>query len=66
MAILGLLLVVLFGAGMVVGRTGLFFGSTQQTDRQATATPTPASRPVIPPLDAAGPTKTETATFALG
>jgi len=65
-AILGLLLVVLFGAWLVVGRTGLFSGSTRQTDPQAATTPAPASRPAIPLLDAAALTKTETATFALG
>jgi hypothetical protein len=65
-AIVGLLLVVLFGVGLVVGRTGLFSGSTQQTDQQVPTTPAPASRPAIPPLDAAAPAKTETATFALG
>jgi len=65
-AILGLVLLVLLGAGLVVGRAGLFSGSTRQTDPQAAATPAPASRPAIPPLDAAAPKKTETATFALG
>jgi hypothetical protein len=65
-ALLGLLPVVLFGAWLVVGRTGLSSGSTRRTDPQAAATPAPASRPAIPPLDAAAPTKTETATFALG
>lgn len=66
MATLGLVLLVLFGAWLIVGRTMLFSGSTQQTDPQAVATPAPASRPAIPPLDAALLTKTETATFALG
>jgi peptide-methionine (S)-S-oxide reductase len=65
-AILGLLLVVLFGVGLVVERTGLFSGSTRQADPQAAATLAPASRPAIPALDVAAPTKTETATFALG
>ena len=65
-AILGLLLVVLFGVGLVAERTGLFSGSTQQVDSQAAATPAPASRPAIPPLDVAAPRETETATFALG
>ena len=70
-AILGLLLVVLLGAWLVVGRTGLFAGSTQQTDPQDTTTPALASLPAIPRLDAAAPTETETAgaetaTFALG
>lgn len=65
-ALLGLLLVVLVGAGLVVGRTGLFSGSTRQADPQAAATLAPASRPAIPALDVAAPTKTETATFALG
>lgn len=65
-AILGLLLAALVGAVLVVGRTGLFSGSTEKTDSQAAATPTLAARPAIPPLDAAAPAKTETATFALG
>jgi|MudIll2142460700_1097286.scaffolds.fasta_scaffold1138236_2 hypothetical protein len=65
-AILGLVLLVLLGAGLVVGRAGLFSGSTRQTDSQAAATPAPASRPAVPQLDAAAPVKTETATFALG
>ena len=65
-AILGLLLVVLFGAWLVFGRTGPSSGSTRQTGPEGISTPDPASQPAIPPLDAAAPTKTETATFALG
>ena len=70
-AILGLLLVVLLGAWLVAGRTGLFAGSTGQMEPQDTTTPAPASRPAIPRLDADAPAKTETAgtetaTFALG
>ena len=75
-AILGLLLVVLFGAWLLVGRTGPSSGSTRQTDPQGTTTPAAASQPAIPGLDAAAPAETETAgtetagaemaTFALG
>ena len=65
-AILALLLVVAFGAWLVVGRTGLFAASTRQTDPKGTATPDPASGPAIPQLDAAAPAKAGTATFALG
>ena len=60
-AILGLLLVVAFGAWLVVARTGLFAGSAQQTDPQRTTTPAPASGQAIPRLDAAVPAETETA-----
>ncbi len=70
-AILALLLIVLLGAWLVVGRTGLFAGSTRQTDPQGTPTPDPASGAAIPQLDGAAPAKAETAgagtaTFALG
>jgi hypothetical protein len=65
-AILGLLLVVLLGAWLVVGRTGPSSDSTRQADPTGTTAPTPESQPAIPPLDAAAPTETETATFALG
>jgi hypothetical protein len=65
-AILGLLLVVLFGAWLAAGRTRLSSGPTREADSQATATPAPASRPAISPGDAAALTMTETATFALG
>jgi len=65
-AILGLLLVVLFGAWLVASRAGLFSGSARQMDLRAAATPAPASRPATPSLDAANVTETETATFALG
>ena len=64
--ILGLLVVLLLGAWLVVGRTGLFAGSTRQTDPQGTAVPALASQPAIPQLDTAAPAKTATATFALG
>ncbi len=65
-AILGLLLVLLFGVWLVWGRTGPSSDSIQQTDPEAASTPVPASQAAIPPLDAAAPVKTETATFALG
>jgi len=65
-AILGLLLLALFGAWLVLGRPCPFSGSTQKTAPQATATPHRTSGLAIPPLDAAAPAKTETATFALG
>ena len=65
-AILGLLLVVLFGVWLVMGRTGPSAGTAQQADPEAGATPDPRAQPAIPPLDAAVPVKTETATFALG
>ncbi len=65
-AILGLLVVVLFGVWLVMGRTGPSSGSTGRKDPQGTATPDPESQPGIPPIDAAAPAKTETATFALG
>ena len=65
-AILGLLVVVLFGVWLVMERTGPSSDSTGQTDPQGTATPDPESRPAIPRLDAAALTETETATFALG
>ena len=65
MAILGLLLVMLLGAGLA-GWAGLFSGSARQSNPPATTTPAPASRPATPSPDAAAPAKTETATFALG
>ncbi len=65
-AILGLLLVLVFGAWLLLGRSGPSSGSTQETDSEAIATPGRASQPAIPTLDSAVPTKTETATFALG
>ena len=65
-AILGLVLVMLFGAWLILGRTGPSSGSTQQTDPQAATTPAAESQPAIPPIDAAVPARTETATFALG
>ena len=65
-AILGLLLVVLFGAWLVFGRTGPSSDSSQQADPEGITTPVPASQAAVPPLDAAVPAKTETATFALG
>ena len=65
-AILGLLLVVLFGVWLVMGRTGPSAGTAQQSDPEAAATSDPRAQPAIPPLDAAVPVKTETATFALG
>jgi hypothetical protein len=65
-AFLGLLIVVLFGLWLVVGRTGPSSDSTQQAEPQSAATPDPASRPAAPALDVAAPVETETATFALG
>ena len=65
-AVLGLLLLALFGAWLIMGRTGPSAGTAQQADPEAAATPAPAAQPAIPPLDAAAPAKTETATFALG
>jgi hypothetical protein len=66
MAILGLLLVALFGAWLILGRPRLFSDSSQSAEPQASSTTAPASQPAIPPLDSAVPAKTETATFALG
>ena len=60
-AIVGLLVVLLLGAWLVVGRTGLLAGSTRPTGPQAKTTPAPASRPAIPRMDAAVPAQTETA-----
>ena len=65
-AILGLLLVVLFGAWLVFGRTGPASGAAQETDPPGAAAPDAASRPALPALDVAAPAQTETATFALG
>ena len=65
-ATLGLLLVVLFGAWLVLGRPRPFSDSSQSAEPQAVSTPAPASQLAIPPLDSAVPTKMETATFALG
>ena len=65
-AVLGLLLVALFGAWLILGRPHPLSDSIQPAEPQATGMPAPASQPAIPPLDAAVPAKTETATFALG
>lgn len=65
-AILGLALAALFGAWLVVGRTGPPSGSTRETASQGASTPTFESRLAIPGMDAAVPVQTETATFALG
>jgi hypothetical protein len=65
-AIVGLLLVALFGVWLVMGRTGPSAGTAQQADPEAANTPVPASQRAIPPLDVAVAAKTETATFALG
>ncbi len=62
MAVVGLLLVVLFGAWLVLGRAGLFSNLAPQP----VTAPAVASRPAGPSPDADGATKTETATFALG
>ena len=65
MAVLGLLLVVLLGAGLVMGKAGLFSDPAKHTVTSAAATSTLASRPAGPPSDTA-PARIETATFALG
>jgi hypothetical protein len=75
-AILGLLLVLLFGAWLVGGRLGPRSGPTPQAEPQATATPAPTYRPTNPQVDSTVPAGAETAgagtagtgtvTFALG
>lgn len=62
MAVVGLLLVVLFGAWLVMGRAGLF----SHLAPQPVTAPAVASQPAGPAADADGATKMETATFALG
>ena len=57
-----LLLVVLFGAWLILGRAGLFSNLAPQP----VTAPVVASRPAGPSADADGAIKMETATFALG
>ena len=51
-------------AGLVLGALGMVIASTKEKSPPETAGA--VSRAAIPPIDAAAPTHTETATFALG
>ena len=50
--------------GLVLAGLGIFFGLTRRN--MLTQTTDAVPRAAIPPIDAAAPTRTETATFALG
>jgi hypothetical protein len=52
--------------GLVLGGLGIFFGLTKEKSSMAMTTTTSVQGAAIPPIDASAPTKTETATFALG
>ena len=50
--------------GLVLAGLGIFFGLTRRN--MLTQTTDAVPRAAIPPIDAAAPVETETATFALG
>ena len=62
---LGLLLVSCLVA-LVLGRVGPFSDAKGRAGLATTTEPQPAPQAAIPALDAAAPTSTKTATFALG
>ena len=51
--------------GLVLAGLGIFFGLTRERNTM-TQTTDAVPRAAIPPIDAAAPVETETATFALG
>jgi len=60
--------IVMVGAGvvgLVLAGLGIFFGLTRERNTM-TQTMDAAPRAALPPIDAAAPVETETATFALG
>jgi hypothetical protein len=61
---LGLLAVCL--VALVLGRIGPFADADERAGLATATEPQPAARASIPALDAAAPTRTATATFALG
>jgi hypothetical protein len=50
--------------GLVLAGLGIYFGLTRRN--MLTQTRSTAPRAALPPIDAAAPVETETATFALG
>ncbi len=63
---LGWTLVIGFVVALLVGGVVLLAGSLPGEDEEAAVATRPAARGEIPPIDAAAPADTETATFALG
>ena len=65
--LIGMLLVAgTFTAVLAFSNLGGPFVSSKVPEAEAVAEATPTHRATIPPIDAAAPAETETATFALG
>jgi hypothetical protein len=64
--ILGIVIAAIFVAGLALGGLRIGSGSTSREDTMVSGTRGPLAQTAIPPMNAAPPAKTETATFALG